>query len=90
MRPYKPRSVSLRDFAAMTLKSTAKNLIRLYQYALSPFLGGRCRFYPSCSDYALECFDKHNVVRATSLISQRLLRCHPFGRHGFDPVPEVK
>jgi len=65
--------------------------IRLYQYALSPFLGPRCRFYPSCSDYALESFHEHGLARATWLTFHRLMRCHPWSSGGYDPVlPQIK
>jgi uncharacterized protein len=62
-------------------------LIRLYQIVLGPLLGGHCRFEPSCSHYALEAYRTHNPLRATWLSVWRILRCNPFGGHGFDPVP---
>lgn len=62
-------------------------LITLYRWTLSPVLGGHCRFFPSCSVYALEAYRSHNVVRATRLTAGRLLRCHPWGGKGYDPVP---
>ena len=67
-----------------------KGLIRLYQLTLSPFVGGACRFEPSCSAYAMEAIDRHGVVRGTGLAAARLLRCHPFARAGYDPVPNVQ
>ena len=63
-------------------------LIRLYQVTLGLFLGGNCRFRPTCSEYAIGCFRAHGPVRAAWLTTRRLLRCHPFGGGGFDPVPE--
>ena len=69
---------------------TAKILVaatRAYQLALSPFLGGRCRFLPSCSDYAIEALETHGAARGSWLAARRLCACHPFGRSGFDPVP---
>jgi uncharacterized protein len=69
---------------------TAKILIaviRLYQIALSPFLGGACRFLPSCSAYAIEAITIHGTVRGSILAARRLSRCHPLGRSGVDPVP---
>jgi putative membrane protein insertion efficiency factor len=63
-------------------------LIRGYQRLLSPLLGPRCRFYPSCSQYALEAVERHGATRGTYLAARRLLRCHPFHPGGFDPVPE--
>ncbi len=62
-------------------------LVKLYQLTLSPWLGGGCRFTPSCSNYALEAYFKHSALRASELVVYRLCRCHPLGGHGFDPVP---
>lgn len=62
-------------------------LIRLYQILLSPFLGGHCRFQPTCSNYGLDCFRRHHAVKAIWLTAQRVLRCHPWGGGGFDPAP---
>ena len=62
-------------------------LVRLYQIALSPLLGGRCRFAPSCSHYATEAFERHGAVRGGWLTLRRLARCHPWGGSGDDPVP---
>ena len=61
--------------------------IRLYQSALSPYLGGRCRFSPSCSSYAYEAISAHGVARGVWLGARRLARCRPFGGRGYDPVP---
>jgi len=62
-------------------------LIRLYQLCLSPFFGGQCRFYPSCSQYAAEAIDTHGALKGTWLALRRLLRCHPWHPGGVDPVP---
>lgn len=62
-------------------------LIRAYQYLLSPWLGSRCRFTPSCSQYLLEALERHGVVRGLLLGVRRLARCHPWHPGGFDPVP---
>jgi uncharacterized protein len=59
-----------------------------YRRYVSPALPARCRFYPSCSAYALEAVARHGAVRGTGLAIWRLLRCHPFHPGGFDPVPE--
>jgi len=61
--------------------------IRAYQAAISPFVGHCCRFFPTCSDYALEAFEKHGALRAFWLTFRRICRCHPFHRGGSDPVP---
>jgi hypothetical protein len=62
-------------------------LIRLYQLTISPLLGPRCRFYPSCSRYAYEAFGVHGAVRGGWLSARRLLRCHPWNPGGIDEVP---
>jgi putative membrane protein insertion efficiency factor len=62
-------------------------LIRLYQLALSPWLGNRCRFYPTCSCYAIECLKTHGLFRGTWYSILRIARCHPFHPGGVDPVP---
>jgi len=62
--------------------------IWLYRYLLSPFLMPRCRFMPSCSDYALEALARHGPLGGTGLTLRRMLRCHPWGGFGYDPVPE--
>lgn len=69
-------------------------LIKLYQWFLSPLKNalfgatGRCRFVPSCSTYAVEAVRKHGALRGSWLAVRRLLRCHPWGDFGPDPVPE--
>jgi uncharacterized protein len=65
-------------------------LIRAYQLCLSPWLGGRCRFYPSCSCYAHTAIEKHGALRGCWLALRRLLRCHPFHEGGYDPVPDKR
>lgn len=62
-------------------------LIRLYQLTLSPLLGQRCRFHPSCSAYATEALQRHGVLRGTRLALSRIVRCHPLNPGGYDPVP---
>jgi putative membrane protein insertion efficiency factor len=69
------------------MRHVLKSLIRAYQLALSPMLGPRCRFYPSCSQYALEAIESHGAVRGSWLTARRICRCHPFHDGGFDPVP---
>ncbi|MEJ2326120.1 MAG: membrane protein insertion efficiency factor YidD [Chromatiaceae bacterium] len=63
-------------------------LIRGYQLLLSPFLGNHCRFYPSCSQYAVEAIDRHGPARGLFLALRRLSRCHPWHVGGYDPVPD--
>ncbi|MDE3110565.1 MAG: membrane protein insertion efficiency factor YidD [Acidobacteriota bacterium] len=63
-------------------------MVRMYIVFLSPFFGGACKFYPSCSNYAREAIERHGARRGTPLALKRLLRCHPFTRGGIDLVPE--
>lgn len=64
--------------------------IHLYRWVLSPLLPRACRFYPSCSAYALKALEVHGPVRGSALTVARLCRCHPFNDGGVDPVPEQK
>ncbi len=64
-------------------------LVDVYRVSLSPFKCPCCRFQPSCSRYAKEALQKHSFLKATLLISKRLLKCQPWGGSGYDPVPEV-
>jgi hypothetical protein len=61
--------------------------VRLYQLTLSPLLGLNCRYLPSCSEYAVEALARHGPWAGSGLALRRLLRCHPWGGHGHDPVP---
>ena len=61
--------------------------IRLYQVTLGPLMGGHCRFLPTCSEYAIEAYREHGPIRGSWLTLRRLLRCHPLGGRGYDPVP---
>ena len=65
-------------------------LIRVYQWTLSPMLGARCRFYPSCSCYAHQAIERHGALAGGWLAAKRLARCHPFSAGGYDPVPESR
>lgn len=65
-------------------------LIRLYQVTLGMVLGGQCRFIPSCSEYSIEALQQHGVLYGSWLTMRRILRCHPFGGHGYDPVPPAR
>ena len=62
-------------------------MVGLYQTGISPMLGGGCRFTPSCSSYAREALQRHGAGRGSALSLRRMLRCHPWGGHGEDPVP---
>ncbi len=65
-------------------------LIRFYQAFLSPLLGPSCKYQPTCSNYALQAYGTHNIFYATWLTVWRVLRCNPFSRGGYDPVPPAK
>lgn len=65
-------------------------IIKLYQYTISPFLGSRCRFYPTCSNYAIEALELHGVLQGGWFAVRRIMRCHPWNPGGFDPVPQEK
>ncbi|WP_296899410.1 membrane protein insertion efficiency factor YidD [Thiohalocapsa sp.] len=64
-------------------------LIKVYKYLVSPLIGPRCRFLPTCSDYALEALARHGPIRGGWLAVRRIGRCHPWGDSGYDPVPPV-
>lgn len=63
-------------------------LVGLYRLAISPWLDSNCRFHPSCSKYASDALRTHGAFRGLSLTTRRILRCHPWGGSGYDPVPE--
>ena len=69
------------------MRFVLKTLIRVYQVALSPLLGPNCRYYPTCSQYAVEAIEAHGSLRGTWLTIKRISRCHPWHEGGFDPVP---
>lgn len=72
----------------MTLYERSVRLAhRAYKLTLSPLIGRQCRFLPTCSDYAAEALIVHGPWRGGWLMTRRLCRCHPFGGHGYDPVP---
>jgi putative membrane protein insertion efficiency factor len=61
--------------------------IKLYQTVISPYIGPRCRYLPTCSDYALEALQVHGITRGLYYTMHRLLRCNPWGGSGYDPIP---
>jgi len=71
------------------VKSVLLAGVRGYQYLVSPMLGNNCRFYPSCSQYALVALERFGFVRGTGLGLWRLVRCNPWNHGGYDPVPEA-
>lgn len=66
----------------------ARTLVRVYQYTLGTVLPNSCRFQPTCSEYAIAAVGRHGAARGILLALRRLLRCHPWGGFGHDPVPE--
>lgn len=64
--------------------------LRAYRWLISPLLGNVCRFYPSCSQYAVDAVQQHGALRGSWLACKRVSRCHPWHRGGFDPVPSLQ
>jgi putative membrane protein insertion efficiency factor len=62
-------------------------LIKLYQWIISPWLAPKCRYTPTCSNYAIEAFRKYGLLKGLWLTVKRISKCHPWGGHGYDPVP---
>ena len=69
------------------MKFLVLDFLRLYKAFLSPFLPSACRFEPTCSQYAAEAVEKYGVIRGTWMGVKRILRCQPFCKGGFDPIP---
>jgi putative membrane protein insertion efficiency factor len=69
------------------MKNIILLIIMLYRKAVSPFLTPRCRFYPSCSEYCYDAVKQYGILKGLFLGFGRILRCHPFNRGGYDPVP---
>jgi len=72
------------------MKSVLVAALRGYQYAIRPMLGANCRFFPSCSEYAIEALERHGATRGSWLAMRRLCKCHPYHPGGYDPVPETR
>ena len=62
-------------------------LIKIYQYVISPAIGPKCRYTPTCSQYAVDALKKHGILKGGWLSVKRISRCRPGGGHGYDPVP---
>lgn len=65
-------------------------LVRFYQLAISPWIGSNCRYQPTCSSYMIEALKEHGLLKGLWLGTKRIGRCHPWGGHGYDPVPKKK
>jgi putative membrane protein insertion efficiency factor len=72
------------------VKIVLSAVLRVYRYAVSPMLGARCRFEPSCSQYALEAIERRGALRGSWLALKRVTRCHPWHPGGYDPVPGTR
>jgi len=76
------------DKKASLLALFFSGLVKFYRYFLSPLLGPRCRYQPTCSAYALEAIEIHGAIKGGWLAAKRIGRCHPWGGFGYDPVPK--
>ena len=65
-------------------------LIRGYQLIVSPLIGSNCRFMPTCSEYAINAFKSYGLIKGFFLTIKRIGKCHPWGSHGYDPIPTKK
>ena len=65
-------------------------IIKIYQFIFSPLIGKNCRYIPTCSEYAVESLKLHGLLRGSFFAIKRILKCHPYGGHGFDPIPNRK
>ncbi|MGH1461407.1 MAG: membrane protein insertion efficiency factor YidD [Neptuniibacter sp.] len=63
-------------------------VVKIYQYLISPLIGPRCRFYPTCSNYMIEAIQLHGPIKGLYLGVKRIVRCHPYTDGGYDPVPD--
>jgi uncharacterized protein len=79
--------MSVGGAASRIPRLTITTMIRGYQLFVAPILPPSCRFYPSCSHYAAEAVERYGLRRGSILVLRRLLRCHPWGGSGYDPVP---
>lgn len=83
----------------MTRQASKNNLLKIpslilrmlvngYRYLISPFIPSRCRYHPTCSNYAHEALLRHGAIKGSLLALKRICRCHPWGKSGYDPVPD--
>lgn len=80
----------IRAALEVILRLPVRGLIRSYQLLISPLIGPRCRYLPTCSTYMLEAIETHGVFKGLAMGLKRIGRCHPWGGHGYDPVPEKR
>lgn len=77
------KSISLRSILSFPFIA----IIKIYQWVISPWLGPKCRYTPTCSNYAVEALKKYGPLKGSWLSIKRIARCHPWGGQGYDPVP---
>lgn len=75
------------NFFKLIVKAFFILLVRIYQLIISPLKPPSCRYIPTCSEYAIQAFKKYGAIKGLSLTVSRILRCHPWGGHGYDPIP---
>lgn len=80
----------MRDALGKLLAWPLLALVWLYRMAISPWLGANCRYSPTCSEYTMQALREHGAFRGSWLAAKRIGRCHPWGGHGYDPVPGRK
>jgi hypothetical protein len=71
-------------------KFVALHLLRAYKWAISPLFPPACRYVPTCSEYAMEAVERYGALRGLWMAAARILRCHPFGKSGYDPVARLR
>ncbi|MBL4603115.1 MAG: membrane protein insertion efficiency factor YidD [Emcibacteraceae bacterium] len=81
---------SLFKYLSAILSYFLKALITVYKYVISPLLGPKCRYLPTCSSYAMEAIDIHGPIKGGWMAIRRIIRCNPWGNSGYDPVPAKK
>ncbi|RMG28838.1 MAG: membrane protein insertion efficiency factor YidD [Bacteroidetes bacterium] len=84
--PARPQKADVPN-RSKVLKQLFIFLIRFYQGAISPFFPAACRYTPTCSEYSIQAIRKYGPIKGSWLGLKRILRCHPWGGHGHDPVP---
>lgn len=78
------------NIISQALRKGARGIIRFYQLAISPYLPATCRYLPTCSQYGLEALERFGFFQGSWFTFKRILRCHPWARGGYDPVPPKK
>lgn len=74
----------------LLFKQILSGIFKIYRFLISPLFGNACRFYPSCSIYCEEAIQSYGILAGIFLAAKRLLKCHPFHRGGYDPLPVLK